>query len=139
METCGNFIGKVNCVIVLINNSVTDSLVSVTKPFFSYERVTDLLLFERKAAMTLQKMQEHFDAGLPLDFQVTYSLSHTTFLLTLDFFFRIWLVGLSHLYSPLLRCINTRQPDSHLTQPPSSCSAPLSIVLTLHSLSRIIP
>ncbi|KAF8481444.1 CYP63 cytochrome P450 monooxygenase-like protein [Gautieria morchelliformis] len=42
----------------------------MTRPFFSKERVTDLILYERMAATALQKMQERFDAGLAVDFQV---------------------------------------------------------------------
>ena len=43
---------------------------TVTRPFFSKERVTDLILYERKAATALHKMQERFDTGLAVDFQV---------------------------------------------------------------------
>ena len=46
------------------------TLILVTRPFFSRERVTDLILYERKAAIAIQKMQERFDAGLAVDFQV---------------------------------------------------------------------
>ena len=48
---------------------MADTSVSVTRPFFSRDRVTDLLLYERKSALTLQRMQERFDAGFAVDFQ----------------------------------------------------------------------
>ncbi|KIJ39899.1 hypothetical protein M422DRAFT_257217 [Sphaerobolus stellatus SS14] len=41
----------------------------LARPFFSKERVTDLLIFERKAIDCVQKMQQHFDNDLPIDFQ----------------------------------------------------------------------
>ncbi|KAF8585830.1 cytochrome P450 [Ramaria rubella] len=41
----------------------------MTRPFFSKERVTDLILYERKAAIALQKMQERFDIGYAVNFQ----------------------------------------------------------------------
>lgn len=48
------------------------SVLTVARPFFSKERVTDFLLYERKAMTCVQKMEEHFDRNLPIDFQVRY-------------------------------------------------------------------
>jgi len=41
----------------------------VARPFFSKERVTDLVIYERKAVIAIQKMQEQFDQELAVDFQ----------------------------------------------------------------------
>ncbi|GJJ09820.1 hypothetical protein Clacol_004044 [Clathrus columnatus] len=39
------------------------------RPFFTKDRVSDLMLYERKADLALDKMQERLDAGIPVDFQ----------------------------------------------------------------------
>ncbi|GJJ15855.1 hypothetical protein Clacol_010133 [Clathrus columnatus] len=39
------------------------------RPFFTKDRVSDLMLYERKADLALGKMQERLDAGIPVDFQ----------------------------------------------------------------------
>ncbi|KIJ47973.1 hypothetical protein M422DRAFT_226077 [Sphaerobolus stellatus SS14] len=41
----------------------------LARPFFSKERVTDFLIYERKAMDCIQKMEQHFDNDLPVDFQ----------------------------------------------------------------------
>ncbi|KAF8516458.1 cytochrome P450 [Hysterangium stoloniferum] len=43
----------------------------VTKPFFTKERITDFLLYDRKAALTLGKMQQRLDTGMAVDFHVS--------------------------------------------------------------------
>lgn len=52
---------------LLLSNNIYST---VTRPFFSKERVTDLILYDRMTATTLQKMQDRLDAGLAVDFQV---------------------------------------------------------------------
>ncbi|KIJ47965.1 hypothetical protein M422DRAFT_28506 [Sphaerobolus stellatus SS14] len=44
----------------------------LARPFFSKERVTDFLIYERKAIDCIHKMEQHFDNNLPVDFQVRY-------------------------------------------------------------------
>jgi hypothetical protein len=42
----------------------------VTRPFFARERVTDFRIFDSKANFAIEKMQERFEQGLAIDFQV---------------------------------------------------------------------
>ncbi|KAF8577266.1 CYP63 cytochrome P450 monooxygenase-like protein [Ramaria rubella] len=41
----------------------------LTRPFFARERVTDFGIFDTKASIAIQKMQERFDQGQAIDFQ----------------------------------------------------------------------
>ena len=43
----------------------------MTRPFFAKDRVTDFGLFDTKVSMALQKMQERFNTGEAVDFQVS--------------------------------------------------------------------
>ena len=73
MVTCGSFIGKVG-----MHHSEHEPIwltcVAVTRPFFAKERVTDFGIFDSEAKLALQKMQDRFDMGLPIDFQVSVSI-----------------------------------------------------------------
>jgi hypothetical protein len=89
---CGSFIENVSssCHWCTMSNQCV-LYVIVTKPFFAKERVTDFNVFDSKAKLAIQKMQEHFDQGLAIDFQVSVILLTST--LALICIFRISAVG----------------------------------------------
>jgi hypothetical protein len=70
MARCGSFIERVGKAHYK-SSAARITCAIVTRPFFSKDRVTDLLLYERKAATALQKMQDRFDADMAVDFQVS--------------------------------------------------------------------
>lgn len=66
MATCGNSTENVR-LLVLTCLSISPS--AVTRPFFAKERVTDFGIFERKALLALNRMQERFVQGQAIDVQ----------------------------------------------------------------------
>lgn len=45
---------------------------TMTRPFFTRDRITDFDIFDRHAEVLLAKLRERADTGLAVDFQVRY-------------------------------------------------------------------
>jgi hypothetical protein len=65
---CGSSTGEVRAAALYYARSSL-TFIPVTRPFFARERVTDFGIFDSRARVAIQKMEERFDRGDAIDFQ----------------------------------------------------------------------